>query len=482
MISFIKYAATALVVVQLTTAHTLFTNFYVDGIDQGNATCVRMPMTPSNATNPINNLLGNEMACGYGGETGVARVCPTNAGTTITFEWRTVPDNPPAGSMDISHKGPCAVYLKKVDDATKGDAAVGDGWFKIWDDGYDESAGKWCTEKLRDNNGHISISLPKDIEAGYYLLRPELLALHQADKTPSNPQFYVGCAQIFFNSTATSKPANTVSIPGYIQPLSPPVKFNIWTEPLALPYPMPGPPIYTTTPSSSKASTADRLVQRIGLAPPSCILQASNWCGTEVSQYTTSDGCWNASSACFAQAKTCYDTAPPTGGDGCRTWEQKCDGIQAQCQSAGTGAVSGPPDYMKNLGPSAATLSPMPEPSPTGLAKGSVEGAGGGGSASSVVGSSASSTGGYPSAASAASPVAPTGSGKVSLDGACGGAEGQTCKGSTFGNCCSGHGYCGSDDKYCGEGCQSGFGSCGGNTMSKLRAMKRRARFGKEHL
>ncbi len=51
--------------------------------------------------------------------------------------------------------------------------------------------------------------------------------------------------------------------------------------------------------------------------------------------------------------------------------------------------------------------------------------------------------------------------GQVSADGACG--NGVTCLGSNWGQCCSAHGYCGSDDAYCGAGCNSAFGICGGH-------------------
>jgi hypothetical protein len=44
--------------------HTVFTTLFVDDVDQGDGTCVRMPMTPSNATFPVNDLSSNDMACG----------------------------------------------------------------------------------------------------------------------------------------------------------------------------------------------------------------------------------------------------------------------------------------------------------------------------------------------------------------------------------------------------------------------------------
>jgi hypothetical protein len=56
--------------------------------------------------------------------------------------------------------------------------------------------------------------------------------------------------------------------------------------------------------------------------------------------------------------------------------------------------------------------------------------------------------------------------GSPSLDGTCGanspgGAE-YTCAGSSFGTCCSVHGWCGNDANYCNPtaGCQPGFGTC----------------------
>ncbi|KAI8305565.1 chitin recognition protein [Colletotrichum sp. SAR11_59] len=61
----------------------------------------------------------------------------------------------------------------------------------------------------------------------------------------------------------------------------------------------------------------------------------------------------------------------------------------------------------------------------------------------------------------------------VSLDGKCGttGPSGsETCQGSTFGNCCSAYGYCGSTDLHCGTGCQSSFGTCGSSSAATSSA------------
>lgn len=241
------------------------------------------------------------------------------------------------------------MYLKKVDSAIASNNAAGDGWFKIWESVYDESTGKWGTTKMIENNGHISVKVPDDIEGGYYLARTELLALHAANE--GDPQFYVGCAQLFIDSAGTAKPP-TVSIGEGTYDLSmPAMTYNIYQTPLALPYPMYGPPVYTPGSGSGSASATrssaiptatavtdssseedredsvmatgvpvarstlrtwvDRLswhgkarenvkpaarrsalVQTEGLKPEGCIFVNGNWCGFEVPDYNDAESCW----------------------------------------------------------------------------------------------------------------------------------------------------------------------------------------------
>ncbi|KAI0014063.1 carbohydrate esterase family 4 protein [Xylariaceae sp. FL0662B] len=69
---------------------------------------------------------------------------------------------------------------------------------------------------------------------------------------------------------------------------------------------------------------------------------------------------------------------------------------------------------------------------------------------------------------------APTGTLEVSIDGNCGGTI--TCEGSEFGNCCSQHGWCGTTDDYCADGCQLNFGSgCYATGQRLIRRAIRRA-------
>lgn len=56
----------------------------------------------------------------------------------------------------------------------------------------------------------------------------------------------------------------------------------------------------------------------------------------------------------------------------------------------------------------------------------------------------------------------------ISYDGRCGSTDpnSQVCVGSTYGSCCSQKGWCGGTTDYCGIGCQSAFGTCGGDNVT----------------
>ncbi|KAF2831724.1 hypothetical protein CC86DRAFT_281653 [Ophiobolus disseminans] len=57
----------------------------------------------------------------------------------------------------------------------------------------------------------------------------------------------------------------------------------------------------------------------------------------------------------------------------------------------------------------------------------------------------------------------------VSQYGSCGVTAGQTCANSAFGNCCSQYNYCGSSAAYCSTGCQSKYGNCNNVASSSQR-------------
>ncbi|KAK6206197.1 endoglucanase b [Colletotrichum tabaci] len=280
------------------------------------------------------------MACGKDGQIAAAYTCAAPGGSRLTFEFRQWPDRRAEGSIDPSHKGPCAVYMKKVNDMASS-AAVGPGWFKIWHEGYNESTQQWCVDQIIENKGFLDVELPSGLPAGYYLVRPELLALHQAFGL-KDPQYYVGCAQIYIQSGPAGSleiPSEySVSIPGYIDGSEPGNAFNLY-EKQHFPYPIPGPEPYN--PTGASANTKSDVTFNGGV-PSGCIIKNANWCGVKVKGYTSETGCWNAVEACYAQGDDCFSSAPPTGAKNCYVWNDKiCKGIENQCKSKN---FKGPPE------------------------------------------------------------------------------------------------------------------------------------------
>ena len=260
--------------------------------------------------------------------------------------------------------------------------ASGDGWFSIFNSTYDESTSKWCTETMIANNGILSATVPADLADGNYLVRVELLALHAA--VEGDPQFYVGCAQIDLQGGGTAEPTNTISIPdGYVDMSMAAMTYNVYEKPLALPYPMFGPAVYTAVPSPSygssaavvdattdtSSSTADSCLSNPvikvvdattdtspstpGSCPPNTVLEVANWCGIELSPWTDTSlaqpNCWNASSTCWRQGEECWENMTVVReSEGCKIWEKKCNDLDDYCNA---GAMTSPPDLGEVLTP-----------------------------------------------------------------------------------------------------------------------------------
>ena len=222
-------------------------------------------------------------------------MCPVPDGATLTFKYHIAPNDPTSGGIAYSHVGPCAVYLKKVEDAIY-DGAAGDGWFKLWDMGYTD---QWCTIKVNEAGGLLTVNLPKGLVGGYYLVRPELLALHQAKD--GNPQYYVSCAQVYVQSSGDLVPKGTVSIPGYCTVADAANSFNVYDGTPPSSYKCGGPaPVALVnggfnngnTPIVNGGFNNGNTPMDKGGRPKGCILEIGSWCGKEVPSYSDQQGCW----------------------------------------------------------------------------------------------------------------------------------------------------------------------------------------------
>lgn len=156
------------------------------------------------------------------------------AGTDITATW----------AQWTHAEGPVTVYLARCPDSgCTGWDGSGKVWFKIdeagllsgtinkgeWGNGIVLKTLKWTTK------------IPATLKPGNYLIRHEVLALHQA----RTPQFYPECAQLTITGTGSDYPDSSylVSFPGAFKMSDPGVTVEINSDTSST-YIVPGPPVW----------------------------------------------------------------------------------------------------------------------------------------------------------------------------------------------------------------------------------------------
>lgn len=120
------------------------------------------------------------------------------------------------------------------------------------------SNGKWAVEKFRSNAGKIDVTVP-DLAAGDYLVRSEIIALHEGYGL-GKAQFYNGCGQITVTSSGTKSITNGANIQSVYKTDDKSVHFDIYSG--ATSYTVPGPKVGAgfgagaATPSKEAVSSA----------------------------------------------------------------------------------------------------------------------------------------------------------------------------------------------------------------------------------
>jgi len=240
--------------VQSALAHTYLSAVVLGGTKLAEGDCVRAhPAIEFDS--PISSITSADMTCGFRPEAARAanRKCPIAAGSTIGFQWHHNHNGPSDDILDPTHQGPVLFYLSKTNDGS------GNSWFKIYEDGYNPSTKKWATDKLIANRGIVTITIPSDIEAGNYLIRGEILALHNAYFT-GGVQPYVGCVELTISGGGNKNPsANGVAFPGAYKSSDEGLNLNVYQYYSS--YKIPGPAVYVAGSSSSGSSTATPTVK-----------------------------------------------------------------------------------------------------------------------------------------------------------------------------------------------------------------------------
>jgi hypothetical protein len=161
--------------------------------------------------NPVTSVTDAKVRCNGGkSATQSATAAP---GDTISATWQ----------QWTHSQGPIIVWLYKCSGAFSACDGSGSNWFKIDEGGFSgdgvkvfldsEKPSGWEIAKLVGGNKQWSSKIPAGLAPGNYLVRHELIALHQAN----SPQFYPECAQLIITGTGSAQPDASfkTSIPGY---------------------------------------------------------------------------------------------------------------------------------------------------------------------------------------------------------------------------------------------------------------------------
>jgi len=182
--------------------------------------------------NPILTVTDPAMRCNGG--TSAALSAPIAAGQQITAIW----------AQWTHQQGPVMVWMYKCAGAFSSCDGSGQGWFKIDQMGMTApplTGTNWGTAVVYSTLKWTS-TIPASLAPGNYLIRHELLALHQAD----TPQFYAECAQLAVSGSGTATPSGSylASIPAYASQNDPGIMIDIYSS-TATNYTCPGPAVWT---------------------------------------------------------------------------------------------------------------------------------------------------------------------------------------------------------------------------------------------
>ncbi|KAI1324717.1 glycosyl hydrolase family 61-domain-containing protein [Xylariaceae sp. FL0255] len=163
-----------------------------------------------------------------------------NAGDRIQLQWHGWPQ---------SHKGPVMDYLASCgneDDTCETVNKTDLRFFKIDEMGLlngtdtaDGGGGLWATDLLIANNNSWVTEIPPQIKPGPYVLRTEIIALHNASN-PIGAQNYPQCVNIRVRGSGTLSPNGTLGMDLY-NPNDPSMHLNIYAG--LSTYKIPGPPL-----------------------------------------------------------------------------------------------------------------------------------------------------------------------------------------------------------------------------------------------
>jgi lytic cellulose monooxygenase (C1-hydroxylating) len=284
-------------------AHTRVIDVWVNGVDQGDGRgkYIRSPDTNS----PVKDLALPSIVCNAKGGQAVSSFVSAAAGDTIDVEW--YHDNRGDDIVDGSHLGPIITYIAKY---AEGDG-TGPVWSKIAEEGYDGTT--WAVTKLIKNKGKAQFQIPSALAAGKYLIRQEIIALHESDtrfdqNSARGAQFYPSCMQFDITGSGSAVPDTNFDFnTGYLY-TDAGIHFNLYSSFTS--YKIPGPKIWSAAGGGGGSNPP----------PPTTTRRPTTSTVAPIKSFTTST---RAATASPVTTSTRNGTTQPTGNPSCNGHRRK---------------------------------------------------------------------------------------------------------------------------------------------------------------
>lgn len=215
------------------------------------------------------------------GSAPAALSAPIALGGTVKLTWSTWPDD---------HHGPVITYMASCNGNCSDVDKTTLEFFKIDAGGLiDDSTvpGTWASDELIAASYSRTLTIPTDIEAGDYVLRHEIIALHGAEAL-DGAQNYPQCINLKVTGSGTATPSGTLGTALY-KDTDPGIYVDIW-NPLTT-YVIPGPTLYT----AGSTATATSAVTSSSATTSSA--NTSSFTTSAVTSSASTDAAVSASSA-----------------------------------------------------------------------------------------------------------------------------------------------------------------------------------------
>jgi lytic cellulose monooxygenase (C1-hydroxylating) len=165
----------------LAAGHAYVWGIHINGKDMGRGDANGGYIRKVNNNDPVKDVKSADMTCNRN-HGPASRSLDVKGGDKIVVEW--AHNNRGDDIIASSHKGPVQVYVASATSSGKGPV-----WVKVASDGF--SGGQWATDRLRANKGRHTFTMPH-VNPGSYLIRPEIVALHEGSKV-GGAQLYMVC-------------------------------------------------------------------------------------------------------------------------------------------------------------------------------------------------------------------------------------------------------------------------------------------------